>query len=377
MVPVFAIEIMVNKDSYFELQHNRTLRILFLIFFGLIIGTLFFVFRYFFWPFLYSVIIYMAMRPVYDFIVRYVKHRGTSAGLMIFILIVLILVPLFFLTMAIVDQVYQLYKIVQNEIKGGIIEQVYRSYYVQKLTVYLNINSSEMARRVTDIVQNLSGKVLSSSRAVIEYPFRFIINFFFLLLMIFFLFKDGDRLESVFYKTLPFPVDLEKSVVNRLKEVIKVLLTGNLVIMLIQGFMVGIGFYIAGIPAAVVGGSIAAIMSLIPIIGTSLVWVPAVLYLIFEESYFLALFLGIWCLGFYLLLENIVKPKIFGKRLNFHPMIFFFLIIGSLQAFNLHGVFIGPLLLTLFYSFWEIYKILGEYDAHRRVAKNAADEPEE
>jgi predicted PurR-regulated permease PerM len=164
MVPVFAIEIMVNKDSYFELQHNRTLRILFLIFFGLIIGTLFFVFRYFFWPFLYSVIIYMAMRPVYDFIVRYVKHRGTSAGLMIFILIVLILVPLFFLTMAIVDQVYQLYKIVQNEIKGGIIEQVYRSYYVQKLTVYLNINSSEMARRVTDIVQNLSGKVLSSSR---------------------------------------------------------------------------------------------------------------------------------------------------------------------------------------------------------------------
>ena len=367
---------MVKRDSYFELHRNRTLRILFFIFFGSVIAALIFVFRYFFWPFLYSVMMYMALRPVYDFLLRFIKHRGVSSGIMIFLMVALIMLPIFFLTMAIVDQVFQLYKIVQSEIKEGVIEQIYHSYYVQKLAGYLNIDSSNIVGKATDIVRNLSGKALSSAQAVIAYPLRFIINFFFLLLILFFLFKDGYRLESPFYKTLPFPEDLEKSVINRLKEVVRVLLAGNILIMLLQGLMVGIGLFIAAVPAAVLGGSIAAILSLIPIIGTSLVWVPAVLYLIFEESYLAALFLGIWCLGFYLLLENVVKPKVFGKRLNFHPLVFFFLLIGSLQAFNLHGVFIGPLLLTLFYSFWEIYKILGEYDADGHDKQLMTEAPE-
>lgn len=108
----------------------------------------------------------------------------------------------------------------------------------------------------------------------------------------------------------------------------------------------------------------AALLSLIPVIGTSLVWLPAVVYLVVTGAYLKALFLGVWCLAWYLLLENLVKPKAFGKKLNFNPVIFFFLLIGGIQAFGLPGVFIGPLILTLFYSLWEIYKMLEAYDMH-------------
>jgi len=68
-----------------------------------------------------------------------------------------------------------------------------------------------------------------------------------------------------------------------------------------------------------------------------------------------------------MVLENLVKPKIFGDRLNFHPLLFFFLLLGSIQAFNLPGVIIGPIILSLFYSFWEIYKILDDYMQHKRT----------
>jgi predicted PurR-regulated permease PerM len=363
---------MIPKDSYLELLNNRTLKNLFLILFGLVSVGLIIVFRFYFRPFLFALILYLALRPTYDFMLKYVRKRGIGAGIMILFLFALVLVPMFFLIMNIIEQIRLLYILIQDEIKAGIIQDIYKSGIVQKTMSFLDINAADMAKKATDLVQNLSGMALSSAQAVIAYPLNFIINFFFLLLMLFFLFKDGDRLESAFYNTLPFPNDLVESVIRRLKEVIRVLLAGNLLIMILQGLVVGLGLFIVGIPVSLLGGGMAAILSLIPVVGTSLVWAPAVLYLVFTESYFQALFLGIWCLGFYLLLENIVKPKVFSKKLNFQPVVLFFLLLGSLRAFGLAGVLIGPLLLTLFYSMWEIYKTLKEYGRHHpEVQENA------
>lgn len=355
---------MVRRDSYFELQHNRTLRILFFLLFGAVIAGLVFIFRYFFWPFLFAMLLYLALQPVFNFIMRYIKKRGISSAIMIVFLILLILIPMFFIIAEVVNQIFHLYSVVQAEIKAGTIKDMYNSEYVQKVLAYLNIETSDITSRATEFIQKISGMALSSAQAMIAYPLNFIINFFFLLLMLFFLFKDGGNLGSVFYKFMPFPDDLEKNVISRLKEVIRVLLTGNLLVMIAQGLMVGLGLFVVDIRLAFLGGSMATILSLIPVVGTTLVWLPAVIYLIVAEEYLKALFLGIWCLSWYLLLENLVKPKVLGKKLNFHPVVLFFLLLGSIQAFGLPGVFIGPLLLTLFYSLWEIYKMLQEYDLY-------------
>jgi predicted PurR-regulated permease PerM len=357
---------MVKHDSYFELQHNRTMKVLFFILFGAVIAGLLLVFRYYFWDFLFAVLLYMALKPVYDFILRYVDKRGLAAGIMIFVMIALIMVPLLFVLIELVNQIYILADVVQKEIQSGTPEKIYDSEIVQGVITTLNIDTAAIASKVTDFVKNFSGTVLSSIQAVISYPISFILHFFLLLLMLFFLFKDGDRLTPVVYRTLPFPDDLEQKVIGRLKEVVRVLLTGNILIMILQGVLVGAGLLIVGIHLAFLGGSLAAILSLIPVIGTSLVWIPAVLYLVIAGSYLKALFLGIWCLAWYLLLENLVKPKIFGQKLNFHPIVFFFLLLGSIQAFGLPGVFVGPLLLTLYFSLWEIYKMLQTYDMRNR-----------
>ena len=356
---------MADNESYIELQHNKTVKVLFLILFGAVIAGLVFIFRYYFWPFLFAVILYMALRPVYDLILRLVRKKGISASIMILVLIVAILVPVFLLILSIIDQVIQLYNIIQEQIKAGIINDIYKSAYVDKIIAYLNIDHKEITSKVTDIVKSASGMALDSAQKIISYPLNFILNFFFLLLMLFFMFMDGDKMAAVIYRALPFPRDLERNVIDRLKEVVRILLTGNLLIMILQGLFVGLGLFIADLPVALLGGSMAGLLSLIPVVGTSLVWAPAVIYLAVTGSYLMSLFLGLWCLIWYLLLENLLKPKLFGKKLNFHPVVFFFLLLGSIQTFGIPGVFIGPLLLTLFYSLWEIYKVMKEYDKHR------------
>lgn len=363
---------MVKRDSYFELQHNKTLKILFFILFGGVIAGLVLVFRYYFWDFLFAMMFYMALKPVCDLIVRYVKKRGLAAGIMIVVMIILIMVPLMFMAIELVDQIYILIDLVQKEIQAGTPEKLYNSELVQRVITLLNIDTGAIAAKVTAFMEKFSGTVLSSLQAIIAYPIGFILDVFLMLLMLFFLFKDGYRLTPVMYRALPFPDDLEHQVVDRLKEVVRVLLTGNIAIMILQGAFVGMALRIVGIHLAFLGGGIAAILSLIPVVGTSLVWVPAVVYLLVAGSFLKALFLGIWCLGWYLLLENVVKPKVFGQKLNFHPIVFFFLLLGSIQAFGLPGVFVGPLLLTLYFSLWEIYKMLQTYDIHKDEACEAA-----
>lgn len=361
--------------SYFELQHNRVLRVLFLLIFAAVILGLGFIFRYFLWPFLFAVLLYMALRPVYENINTRVERPALSSGIMIGLLFTLVLTPVVLLIILIINQVFQLYQIIQREIDGGIIERLYNHDLVQSTLTFLHIKEADLVAKATDIIQSVSGSALNSATAVLAYPLNFAVNFLFMLLMLYFLFKDGQWLGSLFYRVLPFPNDIEQDVVGRLNEVVRVLITGNLVIMVLQGFIVAIGLTIAGIRVAILGGSLAAILSLIPVIGTTLVWVPAVIYLVVTGSPIMAIFLGCWCMGWYLVLENIVKPRVLGRRLHFHPVLLFFLLLGSIQAFSLPGVIIGPLLLTLFYSLWEIYKIVTAYrhDDRDRPSENGSE----
>jgi predicted PurR-regulated permease PerM len=162
-------------------------------------------------------------------------------------------------------------------------------------------------------------------------------------------------------------------VVERLKEVIYVLMLGNLLIMCLQGFMVGMGLYIAGNSMPLLLGTIAAILSLIPVIDNT--YMAPCIVIFINGPAGMAVFISCWCLFWYLFLR-ICEAESFLKEMSFHPLLFFFLLLGSIQAFNLPGVIIGPIVLSLYYSFWEIYKILDEYEIKKMECGDQLIEPE-
>ncbi|MFC1671176.1 AI-2E family transporter [Spirochaetota bacterium] len=353
---------MKEKNPYLAFKENRTLKILFFVIFTLIIIGLIFIFRYYLWPFLFALILYLALRPFHEKLVKLVRKRSLSSLIVIIFLFALILAPIFLLLVSLADQTFQLYTLIHKKINSGLLQDIQNTAFAKEIIDYFSINEAEIFRKVAEFSQKAALSVLTSVTSIIAFPINFLLNLFFMVLMLFFLLKDGYKIDSSFYKILPFPDDMEENIVNRLKEVIRILLAGNLLIMILQGLMLGIGFYIVGIKMPLLWGSLAAILSLIPVVGTVLIWLPAVVYLFVTNSYLSAVFILIWSPLWYLLLENLVKPKIFGKKLNFHPLVFFFLLLGSIQAFGLTGIIIGPILLTLFYSFFEVYKLLDEYD---------------
>lgn len=353
----------IRNESFFELKENKNFKIIFFILLGSAAFGLFVVFRFFLWPLIFALILYVGLMPLQDrFLKKRIKNRTLSANILIFLFLLVVVFPFFILMISLFDQSYQFYQYLQIKINSGAIQRLENQYLVKSIMDFLNFTEADIIRKIIEIIQAKAMTLLSRVTSLIAYPITFTVNFFFMIIILFFLLKDGEKIERAFYRAIPFPEYLQKNIVGRLKEVIKVLLAGNMLIMILQGLMVGIGFYICGFTTFLLWGSIASILSLIPVVGTMLVWSPAVAYLAYTGAYGYAIFLGAWCLIWYLVLENLVKPKVFGEKLKFNPVVFFFLLLGSIQAFGLPGVIFGPVLLTLFYSLWEIYKILSETD---------------
>jgi len=358
---------MSDKESYELLNQNRTMKIVFLAMFGIIIGFLLFIFRGYLWLFLYSMIFYVVLKPLHNRVLSFVKVRMLSATIVILFLLCIVIIPIMYLLVLLGDQAYELYGRMHFELSRNIINQISQNEVVSDAMALFNIQQGELAVKISTFIQRTTMSVFSSITSIISYPVALGIKFLLMLLILFFLFKDVHIIDRSFYRILPLPDDLEKDVAGRLKQVIYILMMGNLMIMCLQGLMVGLGLYVAGIGMPLLWGTLAAILSLIPVIGTTFIWIPAVFFLACTGQYKMAIFTAVWCFTWYMLLENLVKPKVLGDKLNFHPLIFFFLLLASIQAFSLPGVIIGPMLLSLFYSFWEIYKLLDEYDMHNRI----------
>jgi len=352
---------MNSNEPYSNIRDNKLLTALFLLLLGLVIAALFLIFRPYFYSFLFAIILYFPLRTVYNKVLGVFKKKALSAALVIFMLFTVIVIPASFIMSSLANQTFVLYNMLQSKINTDTLSVVHDNEELRDVLKFLNIEKSKFIEKAIDSVQQYLFGFFKNITSIISFQVSLIMNFFCMVLILFFLLKDGSALGPMVYRALPFPNELEHDVSKRLQRVINLLITGNLFIMGAQGFMLGIGLYIAGFSAPLLWGVIGSFFSLIPLIGTSIVWIPAVIYLIVIKSYFWAVFVGIWSLLWYLIFENLLKPLIFGGTLSFHPLLFFFLLLGSIHTFGMTGIIIGPIILTLFVSLWEIYKMLDLY----------------
>lgn len=354
---------MKNTNSYKLINQSRGLKLVFLVLFLAVLVTICFIFRYYFWPVLFALVLYIILKPIHERLMARFGSRTWATALLLLLFLVLIMIPLFLLLLILANQSLEFYQLVTHKIQPDDISwYFYRDPTYKKVLSYLGIKHSEIYKRMLQYLQETSFDIFTGITGAVGLSIKFLVNFFFTILLLAFFFMEAPRLSKVVYTALPFPNDIEKEIYEKIKKVIKVLIAGNFLIMFLQGLMIQIAFLVLGLPLSIIAACAAAVFSLIPIIGTSVAWIPGALYFLYMGMYAKAAILAVWSLFWYLFLENFVKAKMFGQRLNFHPVIFFFLLLGSIQTFNLPGIIIGPVLLTLFFSLWEIYRILDIYD---------------
>jgi predicted PurR-regulated permease PerM len=182
-----------------------------------------------------------------------------------------------------------------------------------------------------------------------------ILTFILSILGSFYFFRDGKELMQLLIKASPLPEQEDKIIFDRIATAVRAVATGTLLLAIIQGTLVAVGFLLFGIDRAVLWGSIASLGALMPGIGTTIVTVPAIIYLFFTEQAALAIGLLVWSVLIVGLVDNILGPYLIGRRNNMHPFVILISVLGGIALFGPLGFIIGPVVTTLFFVLLEIY----------------------
>jgi predicted PurR-regulated permease PerM len=173
------------------------------------------------------------------------------------------------------------------------------------------------------------------------------------LFILFFFFRDGDVMAARARNLIPLEERRKDRLDQHLQTVTRAVVFGTVVTAVVQGILLGIGFWITGLPSPVVFGTIAAVASFIPFVGTGLVWVPAALYLWVHDPGWRAIFLIGWSALAVGSADNLLRPLLVSGKSQVGTLTVFFGVIGGLAAFGFIGLFVGPVILALVLSLLE------------------------
>lgn len=183
----------------------------------------------------------------------------------------------------------------------------------------------------------------------------FIFQLFIMLYAMFFFLLDGPRLLDKILYYIPLESKDEDRMVGKFLSVSRATLKGTLIIGIAQGALGGLSFWVAGIEGAVFWATIMAVLSIIPGVGTGLIWVPAVIYLFAAGDTGTAIGLTIWNAAVVGSVDNVLRPWLVGKDTQMPDLLILLGTMGGIVLFGVAGIVIGPVIAALFVTVWEIY----------------------
>src|SRR3989344_775667 len=286
---------------------------------------------------------------VYNFLYKKTKRENLSAIIICVLLAILIILPLWFLTPIIINQSVKIYIESQQLDIVTPLKEILPSVFA----------SEQFSVEVGSIIESFITKVANSlvtsfSQLILNFP-ALSLQFLVALFSFYFVLRDKEKLIAYIKSFLPFSKDVEKKLFNYTQSITYSVLYGQFIIGIIQGAIAGIGFFVFKAPNALLLTILAIAAGIFPIIGTSIVWVPVVIYLFIAGNTTPAV--GIAVMG--VISANIdifLRPLIVSKNVNMNSSIVLIGMIGGLFSFGILGFILGPLILAYLLIILEIYR---------------------
>jgi predicted PurR-regulated permease PerM len=239
----------------------------------------------------------------------------------------------------------------------------------------MGLTLEDVQAKAVELGSKLSTALAAASGALVVGLLDALITFFTTIFLLFFLLRDGDQMAEAVFDLLPLADTERRDVIARLRSMLDSIFRGSLLCALIQGALGGVGWALAGLPSAILAGAVMGILSLLPIGGTAIVWLPGAIFLFSTGHRGSAIFLAVWGIVVTsFLADNVLKPLLIsGRELN--TLVVFLGVFGGLSAFGLLGLFIGPITLAAAVSLVGVLgdKARGAVDSRQSTVEGAVD----
>lgn len=288
--------------------------------------------------------------PVQKWIAAFFGGRRLLAALVtLIVILVIVFGPLTFFGIQVFSEAAQLYERIASPEFGvvGSTGQLLPDR-VARLLPGLDFDASTAIRGIVGWFSNNVAAIFSGVTGTLLQVFLGILALFYIL-------KDADKIREKVVNIIPLPRESTLKIVDRLHVAITSVMRGSILVALIQGILAGVGFAIFGIPNPAFWGSLTMIASLVPTVGTSLVVVPAIVYLLLGNHFPQAIGLAVWGVVAIGLIDNFLSPKLIERGVKIHPFLILLSVLGGIGLFGPMGFIMGPLVLSLLFALLDIY----------------------
>lgn len=322
-------------------------------------------FAWILWPYsgavLWATVLAIVFAPMYRRLSRSMRQKRTLAALATLLVIVLIVIlPLTLITALLLQEGFSVYERIQSgELNiGEYFKQIFGalpSWVTDLLDRFELTNVRVMQERLSSGLMKTSQFLATQALNIGQNTFDLIIDLFIVLYLLFFLLRDGDGLTRRIRNAIPLHAEQQRDLLNKFTAVIRATIKGTVVVAILQGALGGLIFWALGVRAPVLWGALMAVLSLLPAVGSALVWLPVAIYFLVTGAIWQGIVLiafGVLVIG---LVDNVLRPVLVGKETKIPDYVVLVATLGGIAIFGLNGFVIGPVIAAMFMAVWDIF----------------------
>lgn len=316
------------------------------------------------WPFFgavfWATVLAILFSPLYRRLLRSMRQRPTLAALTtVLIILVMVILPATLIGAMLIHEALGVYDRVQSG------ELTFARYFQQVLGMQpdwvKNLLEQWGLNSVSAVQERLSSGLMKSMQLLAtqalnvgQNALEFFVGLFIMLYLLFFLLRDGSELSKRIRSAMPLPDELQRNLFGKFTNVIRATIKGSVVVAIVQGTLGGLIFWVLGVNAAVLWAVAMAFLSLLPAVGTGIVWLPVAVYFLATGATWQGVVLiayGVLVIG---LVDNILRPILVGKDTQMPDYVVLISTLGGMAVFGLNGFVIGPVIAAMFIAVWSV-----------------------
>ncbi len=345
-----------EKRAILSVEQTTQKRLGTVLFYGIVVALAYFVFLVF-EPFLpalaWAVVIVVVSYPAY-LRLRARFHANLAALICTAGVTLILIVPTLLVMAAFVHQGVQAVQTLQQQIQSGHFDWVNR-LWLELEGKFQSNNVTSLSTLLSRYAEQAAGYIAARLGTLLKNTALFLFHLSVTILAMFYLFRDGESIVERVREILPFEAVHRDRMMAEAHDLIFASVVSSAVAAAAHGFLGGIAFGLTGISAPVFWGVMMGFFSLVPVVGSALIWAPAAINLIVQGHIGAGIVLAIICSVIVGVVDNFVRPWVIGGRTEMGGLVVFISVLGGISAFGLLGVVVGPIVVATGASLLDLY----------------------
>ena len=305
-------------------------------------------------PILWSIVVSIIFYPLYEKLLLMTNKKSLSSMLSLILILLLVIMPSIAVLGLIGNELINFINSSENYSFAQYFQMIPNESAINQLIAWSGLSINDLIEKADDFLISASKMLYQSVSTISANVINFFVSLFIFVYLTFFFLRDGEKILQHCMDAFPMKNEDESYLLDQFQKTTRATIKGTVIVALAQGFLGYLTLLLIGINGALIWGAVMALLSIVPAVGTVLVWLPIALVLFLNGEIMdasLLIFSGVFIIG---MIDNLLRPILIGKETKMPDYLILLTTIGGISIFGITGFIVGPIIASLFISIWSL-----------------------